>query len=440
MVKLASIQGPQIMNYINFRKDPLKWLYDQLKLGDIVAISKTVPKPSYVINHPESVKEILTTKDPYFIKGNSSRIFSKTLGNGLLTSEGDAHKQQRKRIQPAFHKRRISSYGTIVTDYTNDLISSWTDGEVRTISQDMMNVTLRIIVKTMFGADINREEEQITTAVNNIIDKSAQLLLWPFPFLEKWPTKSNKRYKQSIEVLDHLSHQLIELGKKYKEEHLLTMLLHTRYEDGTRLQEKEIRDQVVTFIIAGHETTANVLSWMWYLVSQHPNVEDKLLKEIDTVLKGEPPTFEHLSKLPYSIQIFQETLRLYPAAWIILREANANVSIAGYSFPKGSSFLISPYAIHRHPAYFENAEKFIPERFEKRQASSIQSYSYFPFGAGSRGCIGSQFAMMEAVLVFVVISQKFKLRLANPNDHVLPEPLLSLRIKDGLQMRLVKRE
>jgi cytochrome P450 len=440
MTQLVKMGGLPLTQYIRFRIDPLAWLYETHKQGDIVVINPKHPKPSYVVYAPEAIKEILTTKDAFFEKGNSSRVFSKTLGNGLLTSEGDEHQHQRKMIQPAFHKKRIAGYGDVVAQYTQEMLTNWKEGEVRRLDQEMMNVTLRIIVKTMFGADIQTLSSTITRAVNDIIEKAAQSLFLPFSFLDWVPTKKNINYKQGIHVLSELTHHLMKVGQdKHTEDNLLQMLLQTKYEDGSSLTQDQITDQVVTFIIAGHETTANVLSWIWFLLSQHPEVENKFHEEIDSICKGQTPSFDDVSELRYTNQIFQEALRLYPAAWIVLREAKSEVQVTGHSFPKGSTFLISPYVVHRHPGYFNDPETFSPERFNKDRATIIPNYTYFPFGAGSRGCIGSQFAMMEAVLVMAAIGQKYKLRLAQAVESIRPEPLLSLRIKGGIQMKLESR-
>ncbi|MBM7663048.1 cytochrome P450 [Bacillus mesophilus] len=441
MTNLVKMNGFPLTQYINFRLNPLKWLYETQKQGEIVTINPKHPRPSYVIYDPTAIKEILTTKDAYFEKGNSSRVFKRSLGNGLLTSEGDEHRVQRKMLQPAFHKKKIIGYSEIITRYSLDMLKTWKRGEERRIDQDMMNLTLRIIMKTMFGKDELEHSETVTNAVNIIIEKAAQSLFLPFPILDRIPSAQNRRYQEAMNRMDHLTKDVIdtEAHSNKEREHLLALLLTTKYEDGSSLSEKEIKDQVITFLIAGHETTANVLSWIWYLLSQHPKVERRFHEELDHVLMGKPPTFDHVSQLTYTTQIFHEALRLYPAAWIILREAKNEVQIAGYTFTKGSTFLISPYAIHRHPAYYEEPERFNPDRFDPKNLTSIPNYAYIPFGAGSRGCIGSQFALMESVLIMASIGQYYRLTLSQSNKTVRPEPLLSLRIKNGIKMNILDR-
>jgi cytochrome P450 len=441
MTNLVNMKGFPITQYISFRINPLKWLYETQKQGDIVAINPKHPRPSYVIYDPTAVKEILTTKDAYFEKGNSSRVFRRSLGNGLLTSEGDEHRAQRKMLQPAFHKKKITGYADVISQYSLEMLKTWKNGEERQIDQDMMNLTLRIIMKTMFGKDELEHLESVTDAVNSIIEKAAQSLYLPFPILDYIPTTKNRHYQEAMNRMNQLTRDVIqsESHGSMEHEHLLALLLQTKYEDGTSLSEEEIKDQVITFLIAGHETTANVLSWIWYLLSQHPQVEKRFHEEIDHVLMGKPPTFEHIVELTYTTQVFHEALRLYPAAWIMLREAKEEVQVAGYTFTKGSTFLISPYAIHRHPSYYEAPETFNPDRFSQKNSNSVPNYAYIPFGAGSRGCIGSQFAMMEAVLILASVGQHYRLTLSQPIKTVRPEPLLSLRIKNGIKMNILNR-
>lgn len=440
MEKLANTTGLQLFKYLEFRRDPLAWLYETRKLGDIVTINPRSKTPSYVIHSPEAVKEILTTKDECFRKGASARTLAKTIGDGVLTTEGEQHQRQRKMLQPAFHKKRIASYAESVSEYVIDMASSWTDGEVYQINQEMMDLTLRVIVKTMFGVDVKGELRGVTQAVNDIIEKTASNLLSPVPFPDFVPTEQNRKYRKGVKTLDELADELIIFGQKERQEdNLLSMLLEARYENGEPISRKEIRDQVVTIVIGGHETTANLLTWVWYLLAKHPHIEEQLHKELDAVLRGCIPRFDDIPNLVYTNQIIQEALRLYPPGWIVMREAEKDVEIAGHPFKKGSIFLVSPYVVHRNEKFFPQPEEFQPKRFAKDRQSTIASYAYFPFGAGSRGCIGSQFAMMETVLIIATVAQRYVLRMADENQEVKPEPLVSLRIRGGLPMKVIRR-
>ncbi|MDR0139043.1 cytochrome P450 [Metabacillus idriensis] len=435
----VSLGGSQLSNYLAFRKDPLRFLLNTHTLGDIVAINPHSRNTSYIIHSREAVKQILTIKEEYFEKGSSARTLGKTLGNGVLTSEGEEHRQQRKMMQPAFHKRKIAGYAEIVNSMTEDMIGSWENGETRPIHEDMMNLTLRIIVKTMFGVELSQNTGHITKAVNYIIEKTASSLLTPFSPPDFLPTSQNRKYKRGVQTLDELADFLMEEGSVHSsEDHLLSLLLETKYENGQGLSKREIRDQIVTMLIAGHETTANLLTWVFALLARHPNIEERMLRELalfDNSLK-----FEDLKNLPFFNQVIQETLRLYPSAWIMLREAKADAEILNEPFKKGSIFLISPYVMHRNPAYFADAEEFNPDRFSIEKKDEIPMYGYFPFGGGSRGCIGSQFAMMEAVLISAAVLKHYRLeQLAGDKHELKPEPLVSLRIKNGLSMTVLKR-
>ncbi|WP_416827978.1 cytochrome P450 [Ectobacillus polymachus] len=436
MTKLAQLEGLQVLKYIRFRKDPLTFLYETYTLGDIIAINPKGKNISYIVHSPEAVKEILTTKEGSFIKGASAKTFSKTLGNSVLTSEGEEHQRQRKLVQPAFHKKKIASYADVVTQYTKELTDSWQQGETRPIHTDMMNLTLRIIAKTLFGVDRKEESSSIAQAVNHIIEKTASTLLSPFPIVDKLPTEKNRKGTEAVSILHELADQLIEEASKQEDDHMLKMLTKSTYDDGTPLSRQEIRDQVVTFLLAGHETTANALTWVWILLSKHPQVAKLLQQELHEVLGGRTPTFEDVPQLIYTNQVVQETLRLYPPAWIILREATKDVEIAGVPFKKGSTFLISPYAVHRNPHFFTEPHDFIPDRFSIERKADIPNYAYFPFGAGSRGCMGSQFAMMEAVLVIATVAQSATLQLQE--ESIATEPLVSLRAGGAVNMMITK--
>ncbi|MGZ4032533.1 MAG: cytochrome P450, partial [Tumebacillaceae bacterium] len=399
---------------------------------------------AFIINAPDFIREILATKDYSFRKGRSSAILGKTVGEGLLTTEGTVHEQQRRMMQPAFHKQRIMTYADTIVTLTDKLMQSWKNGTERLISEDMMDLTLHIIMQTMFGEDVSEEEAvRLAKAIDDSIVFSAKRLMSPFAIPAYLPTKGNRMHKNAMDVLNEAVYALIERKKHMPREgkhDLLSLLLETRDENGQPIPDREIRDQILTILIAGHETTANALSWVWYLLSQHPDVEAQFHHELDTVLGVRSPTFADVPNLTYTQLILQETLRLYPPAWMILREAREDVEIEGYTFPKNASMIICAYTVHRNPHYFPDPDAFKPERFASEEIKAIPKYVYFPFGGGSRACIGSNFAMMEATLILATIAQKYRLRLADKHHPIIPEPLVSLRIKDGLKMQLMLRD
>ncbi|MCA0171937.1 cytochrome P450 [Bacillus sp. RAR_GA_16] len=422
-MSVEKLSGLRLKNYLSFRKDPLDFLSKTRDIADFVELGAS----SFVVHQPEAIKQILVSNAGSFQKGNSASLLSQTIGRGLLTSEGETHERQRKMLMPAFHKEKMNHYISIILQETKQYITGWDDGEVICISSEMMRLTLRIIMKTMFGQDISKKESiELVTAVTHIIEKSASDLFLPFPSPEFVPTKRNKQYKLGKSRLNELADQLIQ--NTPKGDHLLSLLQQTTYADGSPLSGEEVRSQILTMLIAGHETTANVLSWMWYELSKNEKIEQQLLKEWKEA--GEVGSHQELTHL-----FFKETLRLYPAAWVILREAIAPVKLMGHQFKSGSSFLISPYILQRNPLFFENPEQFSLYRMKEKH----EPFAYFPFGGGPRSCIGSQFATYEAQLIFSTIGRSFHLQQLH-DDPVQAEPLVSLRIKGGLLMKVHKRK
>ncbi|WP_134701038.1 cytochrome P450 [Ammoniphilus sp. YIM 78166] len=404
-----------------------------LHLGDIVSVRSSKKTPSYILNHPEAIREVLVSKEQSFRKGRSSRILRETVGQGILTTEGEKHGRQRQSMLPAFHKQRIQEYAPIVIEQATRTFDKWQDGEERWIHRDFMTLTLTVILETLFGSKKMEDPEKIARAVEETIQYTAKRMYSPIPLPKFIPTRGNLRHTQSMRVLQETAKSFVQQQEKRDSPSLLRHLLE---EEG--VEEQELIDQIITMLIAGHETTANALSWTWYLLSQHPEVEAKWREELHRVLGDRPLTYEDLTNLAYTQQIWQESLRLYPPAWMILREANEDVDILGEHFSRHSIFMICPYSLHRNPQYFYQQEKFMPERFADQAAKSIPRYAYLPFGAGSRSCIGNQFASMEAMLIMVLLAQRYRLVLAPSQAPIQAEPSVSLRIKGGLKMVVKK--
>ncbi|WP_283154180.1 cytochrome P450 [Guptibacillus hwajinpoensis] len=425
MGTVEKLSGIRLKNYLDFRKDPLGFLLKTREVADFVELGAS----SYVVHQPEAIKQILVTNAASFHKGNSASLLSQTIGRGLLTSEGQTHERQRRLIMPAFHKEKMAQYVEIILDETNQFIKEWNDGDVICISSEMMKLTLRIIMKTMFGQDVSKPESaELVKAVTHIIEKSAGDLFLPFPIPSFIPSERNRRYQVGKKRLNELADRLI--AHTPKGDHLLALLQETTYSDGSPISREEIRSQILTMLIAGHETTANVISWMWYELSVHSELEKQLVTEWRSINDHD------LKNRPLTDQFFKETLRLYPAAWVLLREALEPVEIKGHPFKAGSSFLISPYIMHRNPAFFENPEQFSIDRMKRKQVP----FTYIPFGGGPRSCIGSQFATYEAQLIFATIGKRFHLQQISIDQRVEAEPLVSLRIKNGLLMNVHKRK
>ncbi|OCA85888.1 cytochrome P450 [Bacillus sp. FJAT-27225] len=426
-----------------FRKDPLKFLKKASDFGDVVKIRFSPFQNVYLISEPEMIKEVLVTKHKNFVKSREFAELKTLLGEGLLTSEKETHLHQRRLIQPAFKRSHISNYGIDMIAITSDYISKWRDGEKRVITQDMMDITLGIIAKTMFNLEFKEGSsilgKPFDTVMGVAVKRWRALLKLPL-----WiPTKTNREHKGALVKINEILFGIIENRRTDPEKHedMLGILMDARdAEDGNGMTDEQVRDEVMTIFLAGHETTANALSWALYLLSKHPAVQQKLFDEIDRVIGGRNPTPEDFMKLPYTQNVVWESLRIYPPAYIIGREVDEDVEIGGYQFKKGDTILVSQYVMHRKDKYFHDPEAFRPERFENNFLKTIPQFAFFPFGGGPRVCIGNHFAMMEAVLVLATISRSFKVNIGDDHRPAIPYPSITLRPRGGLSMQLEARK
>lgn len=421
-----------------FQADPLGFLSSMSReYGDLVRIRFGPFQKVNLITNPEMIKEILVTKQKYFVKSQDMKVLKTVVGEGLLTSEKDFHLSQRRLIQPSFKKTHINSYAEDMIDTTAKYLTRWRDGDERIISDDMMDVTLGIISKTMFSMDFNEGSDLIGEPMEKVMKLAIRRMRTIFP-LPLWiPTKNNYSYKKAVQALDEVIYNIIlkrrEESKTYED--LLGILMDAKNEeDGLGMGDKQLRDELMTIFLAGHETTANALTWTFYLLSQNPKVEKKLHEEIDRVTGDNHPTPDDFMKLSYTQNIIWESLRLYPPAYVIGRKVDKDVEIGGYFLKKGEMVFISQYVMHRQPEYFNQPDSFIPERFENHFIKTIPSFAYFPFGGGPRVCIGNHFSIMEMVLVVACIAKHFRLKLAPEHHEVKPQPLITLRPKRGLRM------
>jgi cytochrome P450 len=413
--------------------------------GDVVRIS-FLNQEGYLLNHPDAVKHVLQShylqynKDVYALK-----FLKALLGEGLLTNEGASWLRQRRLMQPAFHRKQLRTLSTLMTDATSAMLESWQGiaqrGEVLDVAQEMMRLTLRNVGLALLSRDLSNEMDRLGQAFASYRTLLMQFLYTPFPPLGV-PTPRNRRLQATIRELDTIIEGIISERRK---QHtgtgdLLSILLQTRDEEtGEGMTDRQVRDEVMTLLLAGHETTATALTWTWYLLSQHPRVEDRLHTELDEVLAGQPPSVEHLPRLPYTRMILEETLRLYPPTFSLSRRALVDDEIGGYTLPAKSTILLCPYTTHRHPAFWEDPDEFNPERFLPERAAARPHFAYFPFGGGPRQCIGNQFALMEAQLILATIAQRYRLRLASQH-RVEAEVVLTIRPRHGLPMALQSAE
>jgi cytochrome P450 len=410
--------------------------------GDLVHFLLIPTVHGYILNHPDYVRYVLVDHPELFHKGPGlKRATKRSIGNGLLTSEDDFHKRQRKLVQPAFHAQRITAYGEIMVDYATKATERWQDSETYDISKEMMKLTLDIITRTMFNADVSSDAEHIGEAITVGIEAVASRITQPLR-LPLWvPTSENRRQLKASDFIDTMIMRIINERRASGEDRgdLLSMLLLAVDEDnGGQMNDKQIHDEAITLFVAGHETTANALSWTWYLLAKHPNVENKLHAELDTVLQNRRPNIAEQAKLTYTEKVIKESMRLYPPAWLMARRAQQAFMLDSYTIPKGSLLFFSPYLMQRHARYFDEPEHFNPDRWTEEFEKMLPKYAYFPFGGGPRVCIGQAFAIMEARLILATIAQRYSLSLES-DEPIGPDALITLRTKEKLMMHVSDR-
>jgi cytochrome P450 len=421
-------------------RDPLKLMQRIARdYGDIVRIPVLL-QSRILLNHPDWIEQALIIQQAKFHKSDfTKRAVERMLGQGLLISEGDFWRRQRRLAQPAFHRARINEYGSTMVQIADAHVREWRDGDVRDMAHEMMMLTLNTAVRTLFGTTLPGEAEQIGTSLTFLMRYSLGRLRSPIRIPNNWPTPKNRRAQREYDFLDSLVYRIIsERQARGNSEHhndLLAMLMSAMDEDGTQMTPKQLRDETMTLFLAGHETTAQTLAWTWYMLAQNPGVEARLQEELRTVLGGNLPQGADLIRLPYLHAVVNEILRLYPPAYIVARTSIEPCQIGGYDFPTGTTFLISQWVMHRDPRYYEEPEAFRPERWLDGLADRLPAGAYFPFGDGPRRCIGQGFAMLEASLVIATLARRFRFSL-EPGHDVVPEPLVTLRPRNGIRMTL----
>ncbi len=421
------------------QRDPLEFLLRTQKLGEVVRL-RFLFSPAYLISHPASIKYVLQQHARNYNKDLITyTMFQPFLGQGLLTNDGQSWLHQRRLIQPAFHRKRLTAYGTLMTDATVAMLERWQAcserGTPLQMEEEMMRLTLRIVGQALFSLDLSQETSTVGPAVTTVLELFGDYVFRPFPPLGV-PTPRNRRMQLAIRALDQMVYRMIAERRMLQTDtgDLLSMLLLAQDEEtGQGMNDRQVRDEILTLLLAGHETTANTLTWTWYLLSEYPEVERRLHAELNEVLGGRVPTVEDLPDLKYTRMVLEEALRLYPPAPLLSRKAIAADELQGYLIAANSMIMISPYATHRHPAFWEEPERFDPERFTPERSAARPAYAYFPFGGGPRICIGNHFAMMEAQLILSTVAQRYQLRLI-PGHPVEPQMVVTLRPRSGLPM------
>jgi cytochrome P450 len=424
-----------------FNRDQLGFIERAREHGDVVKM-RFLYLTAYFLYHPDDIEYVLAINAKNFIKSRSLRspFFQRLVGNGLLTSEHDEWKRQRRLAQPAFHRQRINSYGEVMVDYTERMMAGWIDGAERDIHRDMMRLTLEIVVKTLFNADVSADADKVGRVLAQIVKPFASQATLKWIADNRLPTSAHRRFNQDANEIDGIVYRIIaerrDSGRDQGD--LLSMLLQAHDEDGSQMSDKQLRDEVMTLFLAGHETTALTLSWAWYLLALNPETEKKFHDELQAVLGGRLPTVADIPQLKYCEMIAKESMRLYPPAFGLGRESIEECEIGGYRVPPKTQVFMFQWATQRDPRYFDEPAAFRPERWTEEFSNSLPKYAYFPFGGGPRFCIGNSFAMMEIILVLATIGQRYRLSLA-PNQIVEIMSAMSLRPKDGIKMRLANR-
>ena len=400
----------------------------------------------FQLNHPDLIEHILVTNQRNYSKNTVQyNTLAKITGRGLLTSDGRFWRRQRRMIQPAFHRQRVLGWGQTMLKATQNMLAGWEtavqSGEPLDIDEEMMAVTLNVVGEALLGLDLQADAGQLTHAVlamlEYVVYRSQQLVALPLMV----PTPRNRRVREGLQMLDTLIDQAIrdhEQGRANPDTILSQMLTAVDRETNEHMSRDELRDEVITLLVAGHETAASGLTWLFYLLSQNPKVEEDLLAEIDGVLNGRLPSTDDLPNLPTVQRVIAEALRLYPPAWVITRRAVATDTIFGAQIPANAIIIMSPYTLQRHPAFWEKPDQFYPDHFLPEAEQARPRYAYFPFGGGARLCIGDQFAKVEMGLVVTAVLQKYRLHLL-PNHPVVADPLVTIRPKHGLMMTIQRR-
>jgi cytochrome P450 len=427
--------SPIIDSLADLQKDSLNFLLNIRREYGNIARYRVGTRVLYLVSHPDDIKHVLQDNNKNYHKSSGYRRLESFLGQGLLTSEGNVWRRSRKLMQPAFHRERISNFSGIMTDATEKMLQRWQGfaerQEVFNVSDEMMRLTLSIVCRTLFTTDISDEATDVGQALTVVLKYASDRT-------ENIPTAENIRYQEGLNTLDRVVYGLINERKQSGEDtgDLLSMLVFARDEETDEsMDEKQLRDEIMTIFLAGHETTANALSWTWYLLSKHPDVERRLSAELKEVLGGRVPTLFDLKNLQYTSMVLNEAMRLYPPVWQVGRETINADKIGGYEIPSNSTVIMSSYVTHRHPDFWENPEGFDPERFSPERSTDRHQYAYFPFGGGPRTCIGNNFALMEAQLIIADIAQRYRLELV-PGHVIEPQPMITLRSRDGILVSL----
>jgi cytochrome P450 len=444
-VKRAGPPGPRghllLGSLREVQRAPLELLCDGFRrYGDVVRFRFGATRALFLA-HPDDIRHVLHDNHRNYDKHNIDyAMLRRLLGNGLLTSDGEFWHRQRRLMAPMFHRQRVAGFCNLMVASTLEMLERWEaagqSGAPFDVAAEMARLTLVIVAKALFSADVSDDAEAIGAALTEVNRQLGEFSL--LDMLWMIPTPRKRRFSAAVRTLDQVVGKIIEQRRRtaYRNQDLLSMLLEAVDEETSEgMTPRQVRDEVLTLLLAGHETTANALAWTWHLLSQNPEAENRLHHEIAGVLGERAPNALDLPQLPYTRMAIEESMRLYPPAWAISRNAIGDDEIGGYRVPRKTNILISSFVTHRHPAFWEAPERFDPERFSPERSEGRPNFAYLPFGGGPRICIGNGFAMTEAQLVVATVAQRYWLRLA-PGHPVELHPLITLRPRHGMWMTL----
>lgn len=433
---------PFVGNLPEFARDRLAFLQHVAQQGDVVGIHFG-QVPVILFNRPEDIQRILVEHAYDFDKGDLVHsVFRPPIGDSIFSSEGDLHRRQRKLMAPSFQPRTIASYAESMGFYGEQIQQTWAEGAIVDINQQMTGLTMSIIGKVLFDADVFCDTDELGAAIAVTSEYAARGLSRFLPIPYSWPIPIHRRMYKAIALIRSYLQRFIDERKANPGERsdLLSLLLQARDDDGQPMSDEQLMAECQILFAAGHETTATALTWSWYLLCQHPEIYTRLLQEVDGVLQGRTPTYADLANLPYCLQVFKESMRLFPPAFLTSRQALHDVEIDGHLVPKRGVVFLIPYTLHRRPDCFPEPEKFDPERFTPEREKQLPRNAFLPFGAGPRICIGNHFALLEGQLLLATLAQRVTFRLV-PGQHIVADPShhLTLRPEGVINVIVTRR-
>ncbi len=441
-IEAARVSGPDLSRFAALRllrRDPIRLLEAAAATGDVSLVR--VPRfDVYVVNHPDLVWEVLATGAYDFVKGPTMRAAKRVLGESLLTTEGERHRRQRRLLQPIFHRERIDGYADSMSELADREADRWRPGEVLDLHREMARLTLAIVGRTLFDTDVEAADAgEVASALTEVLAQFDRVFSPFLPITERLPLPSSRRFNAAKETFERTVGRMIEArrGGGATGDDLLSVLIRTQ-DGGAAMTDAEVRDEAVTLFLAGHETTSNALTWTWYLLSRHPEVEARFHAELDEMLGDRLPAAEDVPRLRYTEMVLAESMRMFPPAWAIGRRVLADHDVGGSTIPAGSVLVVSPWLLHHDARWFPHPWRFDPGRFADEATASRPRHAYLPFGGGPRMCIGEGFARTEAVLVLATLGRRLRFEHVSGHEVEL-QPVITLRPRFGMRMRAITR-